>query len=124
MYENYLLRALAELSLEPGSFVIRGEQIYENVDWSSSTQPKPSKEEVNEKIEELTSQEPMRRLRTHRDLLLKECDWVVLSDVTLTEEKKTAWLNYRQALRDLPNTESPEIDGPFITNVNWPTPPA
>jgi len=122
--ENYLVRALSELCPEPSSFVVRGEQIYENVEWTSKTRSKPSKEEVNAKIEELTQKEPMKRLRTHRDKLLQKCDWVVLSDVSLSEEKKSSWLEYRQALRDLPNISSPEIDGPFIKNVDWPIPPS
>lgn len=122
--EIYLLKVLSELSPESGSFIIRGEQIYENIEWSSSIQTKPSKEEVEKKIEELMLEEPMKRLRIHRDILLQKSDWVVLSDVTLSEKKKNAWLEYRQALRNLPNTANPEIDGPFIKNVDWPTPPS
>ena len=41
-------------------------------------------------------------LRAIRDELLLRCDWTQLSDVSLTEEQKTAWSVYRQQLRDLP----------------------
>lgn len=55
--------------------------------------------------------------RSLRNFKLRECDWVVMSDVSMPEETKKAWLDYRQALRDLPaNTEDPE-------NPVWPTPP-
>lgn len=41
-------------------------------------------------------------MRAIRDALLMESDWTQLSDVSLTEEQKTAWSVYRQQLRDLP----------------------
>ena len=38
---------------------------------------------------------------------------------------KQAWLTYRQALRDLPATASPQLDSNGeLTNVTWPTPPS
>jgi hypothetical protein len=38
-------------------------------------------------------------LRQRRNSLLSSCDWTVLSDSPLTN--KTAWLEYRQSLRDI-----------------------
>lgn len=43
-------------------------------------------------------------LRLKRNHALYECDWTQLTDAGLTEEKKTEWLEYRQKLRDLPNS--------------------
>lgn len=52
-------------------------------------------------------------LRTERDRLIAETDWMVLPDRTPTDEQ----LAYRQALRDLPaNTVDP-------ANPVWPTKP-
>ncbi len=52
-------------------------------------------------------------LRTKRNELLFKTDWRFMSDQTPTKE----WIDYRQALRDLPNnTVDPE-------NPIWPTPP-
>jgi hypothetical protein len=48
-------------------------------------------------------------LRQRRNVLLSSCDWTVLSDSPLSETEKTAWLEYRQDLRDLTeglNTEA------------------
>lgn len=61
-------------------------------------------------------------LRVKRDELLKETDWWDLSDTTsMTDAQKT----YRQALRDLPSTQSPTIkEGTSdLQNVTWPTKP-
>jgi hypothetical protein len=56
-------------------------------------------------------------LRTVRDAVLAESDWTQLPDSPLSDELKTEWATYRQALRDLPENT------PDITNVTWPTPP-
>ena len=42
-----------------------------------------------------------------------------------SEEVKQAWITYRQALRDLPSTSTPQLDtNDKLTNVTWPTPPS
>lgn len=69
-----------------------------------------------EKIEE--ARDYWAELRAFRDQKLFECDWTQIPDAPLTEEQKTAWGIYRQALRDLPtNTEDPK-------NPVWPTKPS
>jgi len=48
-------------------------------------------------------------LRQRRNALLSSSDWTVLSDSPLSETEKTAWLEYRQDLRDITeglNTEA------------------
>jgi hypothetical protein len=57
------------------------------------------------------------KLRTERNQKLLACDWTRLDDNGLSNEVKTAWATYRQALRDLPqNTTDPE-------QITWPTEP-
>lgn len=56
------------------------------------------------------------QIRSKRDSLLKDSDWAVAGDAT-PKPSKEAWLAYRQALRDLPQTFStPE-------EVVWPEKP-
>jgi hypothetical protein len=48
-------------------------------------------------------------LRSKRNSILASSDWTVLSDSPLSETEKTAWLEYRQDLRDITegvNTEA------------------
>lgn len=45
-----------------------------------------------------------RAVRDHRNSLLSECDWTQIPDVPLTDEQRKAWQEYRQALRDIPET--------------------
>jgi hypothetical protein len=40
-------------------------------------------------------------LRSRRNSLIASSDWTVLSDSPLSAELKTAWLEYRQDLRDI-----------------------
>ena len=45
------------------------------------------------------------QIRSQRDALLKDSDWAVAGDAT-PKPSKEAWLTYRQALRDIPQTFS------------------
>lgn len=54
------------------------------------------------------------QIRTDRDKLLKETDWVSGEDVP--QAIKDAWFPYRQALRDITTSSNPD-------DVVWPTKP-
>jgi hypothetical protein len=66
--------------------------------------------------------EQLKALRTRRNQLLAETDWVTLKAIDdsndgLGIQLPQVWMDYRQALRDLPaNTSDP-------ANVVWPTKP-
>ena len=60
---------------------------------------------------------PINGLRTVRDTKLERSDWTQIADAPLTDSKKAEWVTYRQALRDLPATESDP------SNPTWPTEP-
>ena len=59
------------------------------------------------------------QLRTYRNRLLAECDWVHMPDVTISDEAKTAWESYRQKLRDVPTT----VTDNKPQDVVWPAKP-
>lgn len=61
------------------------------------------------------------KVRRDRDLLLTESDWTQVADTPLTDSKKAEWATYRQALRDVPATNSSVTN---IDNVVWPTEPS
>ena len=80
-----------------------------------------TEEELQTKLAELQTAEPMQLLRQERNRRLSETDWMSFSDSpTMTDE----WKTYRQALRDLPSTAEPTLDeNGQLTNVTWPTKP-
>ena len=42
-------------------------------------------------------------LRARRNKALKDSDWSVLTDIPLNPADRSAWMNYRTLLRNLPN---------------------
>lgn len=107
----------ALLALRPNSlWIVREDEII----WNDTETSRPTDEEIDAKIVELQDAEPMRLLRLERNRLLQETDWRFRSDLTPSQE----WIDYCQALRDLPSTSSPELDDQGnLTNVIWPTKP-
>lgn len=53
-----------------------------------------------------TAEQIASNLRSRRNWLLAQADWTQLADATLSAAKKAEWATYRQALRDLPETNS------------------
>ena len=62
--------------------------------------------------------EKLNMVRTERNRRLSRSDWTQFNDSPLTDEKKTEWQTYRQALRDI--TEGFDND----TEIVWPTEPS
>ena len=65
-------------ALAPGAEWSVNADDYDQLTWYSENIPKPTKEELEAKIEELKAAEPMRLLRVYRDKLLAETDWVTM----------------------------------------------
>ncbi len=111
----------AIMSLKPGAgWVLRGTE-YSGLEWLDSGQ-QPTEQEVKAKIIELDAAEPMRLLRIERDKKIALTDWRVLPDQTPSDD----WINYRQALRDLPASASPKLDSDYeldFSSFTWPTEP-
>lgn len=62
-------------------------------------------------------------IRNERNKLLNESDWTQLPDTKVKDP--VAWLEYRQELRDLPNTiyQTELATGQCVENPTWPTKP-
>ena len=107
--------------LKPGAEWTLNGNDYTGLEWLDSGQ-QPTEEDVKAKIIELDAAEPMRLLRIERDKKIAETDWRVLPDQTPSDD----WINYRQALRDLPASESPKLDSNYeldSSSFTWPTEP-
>jgi hypothetical protein len=55
-------------------------------------------------------------IRLSRQYRLKACDWTQGVDSPLSDAKKAEWATYRQALRDLPTTNT----ATEIKDIAWP----
>ena len=91
---------------------------YDTLQWKDTQISKPSLEELVKRADEILAEKPFNEIRTKRNTRLSETDKYATIDYPHpTEEAKQAWLDYRQALRDLPaNTTDPE-------NPVWPKAP-
>jgi hypothetical protein len=56
-------------------------------------------------------------VRSKRNKLLADCDWIVIKSLELNQNIPGSWDVYRQALRDIPQQAG------FPHNVTWPTQP-
>ena len=74
--------------------------------WTDPTQTEPTQEEIDEKIIELHIAQPLKELREERNRRIALTDWRFRSDLSPSQE----WIDYSQALRDLPANYSPTID--------------
>jgi|TARA_R100000908_G_scaffold915_1_gene1081 purine nucleoside permease len=64
-------------------------------------------------------------LRWRRNALLADCDWTIMEDSPLSDDKKKEWKTYRQALRDLPANSTPKLDkNNVLTGYTFPTKPS
>lgn len=99
--DSYILSFAPNLGPQPDP--------YEGVDWSSI-------ESLVDPIQP-TTEELAERIRLERNFKLSNCDWTVLPDSPLDNEKRQQWEIYRQVLRDI--TTQPT----FPNSVIWPTEP-
>ena len=116
----------ALLELAPEAQWYCNNEDYNQLQWNSPDIPKPTRAQVEAKIQELKAAEPMRLLRVHRDKLLAEVDWVVIRAYSTNTPVPEEWATYQQALRDLPETATPVLDptSPLgISGVDWPVKP-
>jgi hypothetical protein len=90
---------------------------YDTLNWLERDIPKPSKEMLLRRSQELIDARPLKKLRQERNRRLAEVDWIFTSDYDLSVSDHAVWMAYRKALRDLPSTtEDP-------ANPVWPEKP-
>jgi len=101
----------AVLELRPNcDFKVVGDKLI----WKDKEELKPTDEEIALKVKEIEAAQPLKELREERNELLMETDYIMVSDYPHTD--KQAWIKYRQALRDLPQTAD-------LSNVEYPVKP-
>jgi hypothetical protein len=66
----------------------------------------------------LSADEVLAVVRRRRNALLAACDWTQAADSPLAATDRSAWADYRQALRSLPET----ITDP--ASIDWPVAPS
>jgi len=99
---------------------------YDELEWFEPSIPKPSLEEIMEKLEQLKHDEPMQKLRVERKHRLSASDWIVIRAYSMGVPVSSEWTTYMQALRDLPSVSTPTLDANGnldMASVTWPIQP-
>ena len=126
MDEHYFItKALREIGINYDS--VGGDSVDDFVVGPESLNETIDREAVRAKVEELRTVKAFETLRRQRDEKLKNTDHYGLSDFPFaSEDQRQAWLDYRQALRDLPaNSPNATIDpeSGSLVGVAWPDEP-
>ena len=101
----------------PGLGYTMSNNDYDTLIWLDTNVPKPSKQTLLLRGQEIINAKPLKKLRQERNKRLAETDWIFSEDYAIDDESYQQWLTYRKALRDLPAvTEDP-------ANPVWPEKP-
>jgi hypothetical protein len=121
-----ILQALSELRPNCNVEVVFNNDGSYTITRYQHEEPQPTEEEIQAKIQELEAAEPLRLLRIQRNQILQQSDW----EVQRNQERNitdTALIEYRNALRDLPQKiEAEEIEAPTLSETgelvfeHWP----
>lgn len=99
-------------------YTIESDKVKQRVRVKPLPNPKKAERQENKK------NEFFKALRQERNRRLTECDWTQLADVQGLRNKswRDGWNQYRQALRDLPQTyrDTTTFD---LSSVEWPASP-
>ena len=103
----FVQSTISSLGKNPGEFMVESPTI-------------PTKEELEKAYITFLNNRSIQKnnkrladLRAKRDELLNQSDWTQFTDSPLSIELKVQWKEYRQQLRDLPESDK----------TSWPTPP-
>ena len=101
-------------SLCPGAeWVLRGDEL----EWLDTEQTQPSDAEIEAEVARLIAEQPAKEARAKRDRLLTESDWITIRATDTGDPVPTEWVDYRQALRDIPDQTG------FPEEIEWPQEP-
>lgn len=122
----YDLHYVVRLVRPSASYIFKGDD-YSGLEWLDKIQSKPTLKELQDKVNELNSIEPMRLLRIERNKRLADVDWVTIKYNSQGLQVPIDWKNYTQALRDITDNASPRClpDGNLdLSSVDWPVIPS
>jgi hypothetical protein len=109
---RYLSKALLELAPGEEWIIMNGE-----ITWLTSGSH-PTQEQIDAKVTELSTSEPLRRLRLRRNEILAQSDWRVVKAMETGIAMSDDWKTYRQTLRDITQHYQ------SLDTVVWPTEPS
>ena len=119
-----IMQVVSAIDTHRTTWIVRG-NTYEGIVWGDDdTIPRPSKEQVETKLQELIDAQPLENLRQERNGRIGRTDFLMVSDFPFPSDTiRQAWKTYRQALRDITATTSRDLNENGQLVVTWPTAP-
>ncbi|MGL4826498.1 MAG: phage tail assembly chaperone [Vibrionaceae bacterium] len=74
-------------------------------------------------IDKAIQDSQLAEIRNQRNFLLTDCDWTMLQDSSVSEEKRQEFIEYRQQLRDITEPLKSPAATFSIGGIQWPTKP-
>ena len=96
--KNKIIEAI--LKINPKAEISISAEDINTVQWFAGTTPIP-KEQILAIIPQVELDMALDNLRAKRNKLLADSDYIVLADSNFTPAKKSEWMTYRTALRNL-----------------------
>jgi hypothetical protein len=99
---------------------------YDSYIWDSSNSvSKPSQATLDSKWEQIKRNTDLWSIfLAKRNQLLADTDYLMLPDYPhASNQVRQAWIDYRQALRDLPSVQDPTYGADGKVTIEWPTTP-
>ncbi len=111
----------AILKINPNASVtVRGNDINTcEIEWHNGTTPIP-KADIEAQFTVVEFDTAMEDLRTKRNKDLQDSDWTQLSDNTLTNAQRQAWMQFRTELRNITDGLTTAAQ---VNNVDYPDKP-
>jgi len=103
--------------MRPGSHWALDNNDYNTLVWLDENSEKPTLEEIESYAEVAIYEDMSDDVRSKRDQLLQDCDWIVIKYKELGKTVPKAWKEYRQALRDITTQDQ------FPYLIEWPEEP-
>ena len=91
----------------------------EVIEYLDPSQTPPSHQAIAAELKKIKQEFVWAAVRAKRDSMLRDSDKVMLPDYPIQDPKLKAWENYRQELRNIPQTFSDDV-----TKVEYPNEPS
>jgi hypothetical protein len=91
----------------------------EVIEYLDPSQTPPSHQAIAAELKKMKQEFVWAAVRAKRDSMLRDSDKVMLPDYPIQDPKLKAWENYRQELRNIPQTFSDDV-----TKVEYPNEPS
>ena len=95
----------------------------ESIEFLDPSQTPPTAAEIEAEVAVMQGEYPWENIREQRNEKLRASDWRMSNDTPMSEAEQVAWGEYREALRNIPQSFSTPKKFGWPKNPKWPSAP-